>query len=104
MNPKENEYPRDGVTIICNSKVILKLMEAHLQRLAIITKECGGIIPPARASLALQRLGFGNDLFVASASPETLVVIGATGLVGLVGFHLGLAEVLQLGEQLFMDA
>jgi regulator-associated protein of mTOR len=36
-------------------------------------------------------LGLGDDLFVAAASPEALVVVGATGLIRLVGFHLGKA-------------
>ena len=73
-------------------------METHLQWLTTIGKQRDGVIPSARAGLAFERLGFRNDLFIAAASPETLVVIRTTGLIRFIRFHLRFTEVLQTNK------
>lgn len=75
-------------------------METHLQGLTGISKQGQRVIPATAACFSLERLGFRDDLLVAATSPEALVVVGATGFVGLVGLHLGLTEILKMGKKM----
>ena len=74
--------------------MIFELMETHFRRLAEVVKIPSGHVPAVRDSNILQRLSLGNNPVVTVPPPESAIVIGASGLVGLRGLHLGLTEVL----------
>lgn len=88
---------RDSVSVIANCKVVLELMEAQLHGLAVIRQQRHGMLPFTAAGFLLQRLRFCYNLFVSAPSPETLVVVSAARLIGLIRFHLRFSEILHGG-------
>lgn len=93
---------RNRVPIIRNCDMILELMEAHFEGLAAVRKKGHRTIPSAGSGFALERLGFCDYLLISASSPESFVVVRTTGLVGLVWFHLGFPEILDMGEKMLI--
>lgn len=90
----------DTITVVGNSKVIFKLMKAHLHRLCCIIEESSINVPRLAAGDALQRLCLLKRLLVASSSPQARVVVITAWLIRLIRFHLRLTEILDAHQRI----
>jgi len=91
----EGDLP-NVVPVVGNGQMLLELVEAHFGGLTPIAEEPFGDVPATGPRHAFLWLCERKCFLVTNSSPQARIVVVATGFVGLIRPHLGLAKVLRM--------
>lgn len=94
---------RNGILVIYGNQMVFELVKEQASRLASNIEMSHDMVPTGCNCSLLLQLCIDDDFIVAGPPPEPLVVVDATGLVGLIRLHLGFTEILGISQPYVLE-